>query len=196
MDIQPVTLEGRYTRLQPLTLDLLDGLWEAGTEADLWNYTTSKVHTRDQMRTYIEAALAEQARKASIPFATVDVQSGRVAGCTRFMNIEVAHKRVEIGSTWVTPAFQRTPVNTEAKYLMFRHAFEVWGMNRVELKTCSRNQKSRAAIARVGAKEEGILRRHIINADGYVRDSVYFGLIAEEWPAVKAMLEEKLARPW
>ena len=112
------------------------------------------------------------------------------------MSIEPKHKRVEIGSTFVTAARQRTPVNTEAKYLMFRHAFETWEVNRVELKTGSLNLKSRIAMARLGAKEEGTLRRHIINDDGFVRDTVYFSVIAEEWPEIKRELEEKLARPW
>jgi RimJ/RimL family protein N-acetyltransferase len=128
-----------------------------------------------------------------LAFATIDKASGRIAGSTRFRNIELPHRRVEIGFTFLARSFQRTHVNTEAKLLMLRHAFEVWGVNRVELLTDFLNDKSRAAIARIGAKQEGILRSHMVMRDGRIRDSVIFGITAGEWPEVRASLAQKLA---
>ena len=125
-------------------------------------------------------------------FATVERASGKTIGSTRFMNVDRANKRVEIGSTWIAPAWQRTAVNTEAKYLMVRHAFEVWGCIRVELKTDGLNQRSRNAILRIGAKEEGTLRRQLVTSTGRVRDTVYFSILDSEWPEAKARLESKL----
>ncbi len=144
------------------------------------------------MSAYIEAALADHDRGVSLPFATCLV-NGEVIGSTRYMNIDVPNRRLEIGSTWITPKWQRSAVNTEAKYLMLRHAFETLGCNRVELKTDALNEKSRAAILRIGAKQEGIFRKHVVCHDGRLRDSVYFSIITEEWPEVKAGLEAKLA---
>jgi RimJ/RimL family protein N-acetyltransferase len=138
--------------------------------------------------------LQEQERGESVVFTTVESGSGRVIGGTRFMNIDRSNRRVEIGSTWIAPAWQRTAVNTEAKYLMLRQAFEVWGCFRVELKTDALNEKSRNAILRLGAKEEGTLRRHVVTWTGRVRDSVYFSILDSEWPQVKAQLEEKLRK--
>jgi N-acetyltransferase len=127
-----------------------------------------------------------------VAFATVERASGKVIGSTRFMNIDRANRRVEIGSTWIIPAWQLTTVNTEAKFLMLRHAFEEWRCIRVELKTDALNQKSRKAILRIGAKEEGTLRKHVITWTGRARDSVYFSILDSEWPEVKARLEQKL----
>ncbi|HEY6293485.1 MAG TPA: GNAT family protein [Terriglobia bacterium] len=146
------------------------------------------------MRKFILTALEEQAAGRSLPFATVDKQSDLAAGSTRFMNIEPAHLRVEIGGTWIAPEWQRTAINSEAKYLMMRHAFETWGCNRVELKTDSLNEQSRRAIARIGAKEEGIFRNHMVTAGGRLRHSVYFSVIRKEWPQVKANLEAKMEK--
>jgi RimJ/RimL family protein N-acetyltransferase len=142
----------------------------------------------------VEKALDEQERGESVVFATVECSSGKVIGSTRFMNIDRANRRVEIGSTWIAPAWQRSAVNTEAKYLMLRHAFEIWKCMRVELKTDALNRKSRNAILRIGAKEEGTLRRHVITWTGRVRDSVYFSILDSEWPEVKLKLQGMLAR--
>jgi len=139
----------------------------------------------------VETAFAEQARGESVVFVTVERASGKVIGSTRFMNIDRANSRVEIGSTWIAPAWQRTAVNTEAKYLMLRHAFEVWRCIRVELKTDALNQKSRNAILRLGAREEGTFRKHLLTWTGRIRDTVYFSILDTEWPEVKARLEEK-----
>jgi RimJ/RimL family protein N-acetyltransferase len=137
--------------------------------------------------------LDEQERGLTVPFATFERKSGQIAGTTRFMNMDLANRKVEIGSTWVAPQWQRTAVNTEAKYLMLQHAFEVWNCLRVELKTDSMNQRSRQAILRLGAKEEGTLRKHMLTWNGRQRDSVYFSILDIEWPHVKARLEGKMA---
>jgi RimJ/RimL family protein N-acetyltransferase len=150
------------------------------------------MRSAEDFELWADKALVEQERGESVVFATVERSSGRLIGSTRFMNIDRANRRVEIGSTWIAPAWQRTAVNTEGKYLMIRHAFEEWGCIRVELKTDALNQKSRNAILRIGAKEEGTLRRHLMTWTGRVRDTVYFSILDSEWPEVKARLEERL----
>lgn len=189
MNLNPVTLEGRRVRLIPLSVGYRDALWRAGNDPDLWRLTSGRVESPEDMQHYIETALDEQKRGISLPFATVEKESSAIVGSTRFGNIVPEHKRVEIGWTWITLAWQRTWVNTEAKLLMLTHAFEVWGCNRVELKTSALNQRSRNAMLRLGLKEEGILRSHMINPDGTVRDTVYYSVIAEEWPQMKARLK-------
>jgi RimJ/RimL family protein N-acetyltransferase len=146
------------------------------------------------MAGYIQSALDAQAAGSALPFATVKVPSGQVIGSTRYLNIDRANRRVEIGSTWIAGPWRRTAVNTEAKYLMLRHAFETLGCVRVELKTDALNQRSRNAILRIGASEEGTLRQHMITWSGRLRDSVYFSILDSEWPRVKQDLEQKLAR--
>jgi RimJ/RimL family protein N-acetyltransferase len=148
--------------------------------------------TSEDFERLVEKALAEQEHGESVVFATVERRSERVIGSTRFMNIDRANRRVEIGSTWIAPEWQRTAVNTEAKHLMLRHAFEVWQCFRVELKTDALNQRSRNAILRIGAKEEGTLRKHVITWTGRVRDSVYFSILDAEWPEVRSGLERRL----
>ncbi len=192
MDLSPVTLTGRHVRLEPLSLDHLDALAQFGLDQDLWRLGISRIETKDHLRGYIETALAERAAGKSLPFATISLAAGTPVGSTRFGNIEPAHMRVEIGWTWIGRNWQRTAVNTEAKLLMLRHAFETWRCRRVELKTSSKNERSRAAILRIGAKEEGILRSHMLNPDGSWRDSVYFSILDDEWPAVRARLEARL----
>jgi RimJ/RimL family protein N-acetyltransferase len=196
MSVEPVVLEGRHIRLEPLLMAHVEPLCEAGLAADIWRWTVAVVRTREDMRAYVEEALTWQAEGHALPFATIDRSSGRAVGSTRYMNISASNRRVEIGATWIDPKWQRTFVNTEAKYLMLRHAFETLGCIRVELKTDVLNERSRAAILRLGAKQEGIFRKHLIMNDGRIRDSVYFSIIDDEWPAVKAALEEKLERPY
>ena len=149
--------------------------------------------TPEDFQRLVDKAFEEQERGESVVFATVERSSGRAIGSTRFMNIDRVNRRVEIGSTWIAPAWQRTPVNTEAKYLMLRHAFEAWGCMRVELKTDALNQKSRNAILRIGAKEEGTLRRHLLTWSGRVRDTVYFSILDNEWSEVKKRLEGRIS---
>jgi N-acetyltransferase len=195
MRVEPVTLEGGHVRLEPLSLERhADALVAIGLDADLWRWTIVKVETAADLRRYLATALSEQAAGRALPFATVERAGDRVVGCTRFMAIAVAHRRVEIGSTWIAKPWQRTVVNTEAKYLMLRHAFETWGCLRVELKTDTRNERSRRAMRRLGLVEEGTYRKHMVTERGEVRDTVYFSAVDDEWPAMKARLEGLLAR--
>ncbi|HUU13046.1 MAG TPA: GNAT family protein [Terriglobia bacterium] len=192
MLIEPVTLEGNFIRLEPLSLEHHAGLCEAGLDEELWRWTTQPVRTPDEMRAYIQTALDEQARGVALPFAAIEKASGRVIGSTRYGNIDRANRRVEIGWTWLGLRWQRTAANTEAKYLMLRQAFETWDCIRVEFKTDSLNEKSRAALLRIGAKEEGTFRNHMITSTGRLRHSAYYSIIDSEWPAVKTRLEEKV----
>jgi RimJ/RimL family protein N-acetyltransferase len=194
MKIQAVTLEGNYARLQPLALSHLDALCRVGLDPELWRWTPLIVRTPEEMRKYVETALEWQSRGTALPFATIDRATGKLVGSTRFANIEREHRRLEIGWTWVARAWQRTPINTEAKYLMLRHAFETLGCIRVEFKTDSLNRQSQVALERIGAREEGILRNHMMTYTGRVRHSVYYSIVDSEWPQVKASLEEKLSR--
>src|SRR5216683_2728175 len=166
MAVSPVMLEGVHVRLEPLAQAHLSALAEVG--------------------------LDEEERGTSLPFAIVEKATDRAIGSTRYGNIDRTHHRVEIGWTWVAREWQGTAINTEAKYLLLRHAFESLGCMRVELKTDSLNERSRAAILRIGAREEGIFRNHMITASGRIRHTVYFSIIDSEWPAVKARLETKL----
>jgi|SRR5690242_16046386 len=195
MDLIPVTLEGMHVRLEPLSPAHLDGLCAVGLDPELWRLTVSRVHDRAAMERYLAEALEEQRAGTALPFATVSRATGQVIGSTRFGNASRPHRRVEIGWTWLGRPFQRTAANTEAKLLMLRCAFETWGCIRVELKTSTLNLRSRAAILRLGAREEGVLRHHMINEDGSLRDSVFFSILAEEWPEVRRRLEAALERP-
>jgi RimJ/RimL family protein N-acetyltransferase len=188
MRLEPITLTGRFVRLEPLTLDHLPGLVAVGLEPELWRWIPTPVTTAEEMRAYVETALDERRRGASMPFAIVDVASGKVIGSTRYANIALEEGRLEIGWTWYTTAFQRTPANTEAKLLLLTHAFEALGLNRVEFKTDALNEKSRRALARIGAVEEGTFRRHRTTSSGRIRDTVYFSIIKEEWPDTRARL--------
>jgi N-acetyltransferase len=190
----PITLEGSVVRLEPIRAEHAELFWHAAKDAldDIFQWIPYRMNTREDFQLLLEKAFAEQDRGDSVVFATLERSTGRVIGSTRFMNIDRANRRVEIGSTWLAPAWQRSAVNTEAKYLMLRHAFEVWKCFRVELKTDALNQKSRNAILRIGAKEEGTLRRHVITWTGRGRDSVYFSILDSEWPEVKAKLEGRL----
>jgi RimJ/RimL family protein N-acetyltransferase len=192
--VSPVMLEGSAVRLEPLRLEHAELFWEVAKSdlEDIFRWIPYSMKTPEDFRRLIAKAFEEQQRGESVVFATVEQSSGRTIGSTRFMNVDRANRRVEIGSTWIAPAWQRTAVNTEAKYLMLRHAFEVWKCMRVELKTDALNQKSRNAILRIGAKEEGTLRRHLLTWTGRVRDTVYFSILDDEWPEVKARLEARI----
>lgn len=194
MNIEPITLAGEHVRMEPLTIEHLDDLCEVGFDESLWRWTPSGVTERNGMLAYIEYALADQERGAALPFVTIERASGKVVGSTRYCAIDAANLRAEIGWTWINPAWQRTFVNTEAKYLMLKHAFESWQCNRVELKTDQLNERSQNAILRLGAKQEGIFRQHIVCANGRLRDTVYFSIIKPEWPNVRSALEKRLER--
>jgi RimJ/RimL family protein N-acetyltransferase len=192
MIVAPVTLEGRNVRLEPLSQAHHAGLSAVGLEEELWRWIPTPVRTPEEMSAYIATALEEQARGVSLPFALIEKASGRVIGSTRYGNVDCTHHRVEIGWTWFAPAWQRTGANTEAKYLLLRHAFETLGCIRVELKTDSLNERSRAAILRIGAREEGTFRNHMITASGRIRHTVYFSILDSEWPFVKSRLQSML----
>ena len=192
MKVEPVVLEGAHVRLEPLSRAHLAGLYEVGLAEELWRWIPLPVQTPNDMAGYIDLALREQANGVSLPFVQIEKDSGRVIGSTRYMNIEKVHHRVEIGCTWIGREWQRTAVNTESKYLLLRHAFETLGCMRVELKTDALNEKSRAAILRIGAKEEGTFRNHMITSSGRIRQTVYFSIVDSEWPGVKSELERRL----
>jgi RimJ/RimL family protein N-acetyltransferase len=184
-------LAGKIVELEPLSLEHGPELSAIGLEPSLWEVGVERVTTAEEMNAYIARAIADAKTRA---FAVRHRATGRLAGATRYMNMELAHRRLEIGSTWYGLEYQRTGVNTECKYLLLTHAFEEMGLHRVELKTDRRNVRSQNAMRRIGAKEEGTLRRHMITWSGHVRDTVYFSVIREEWPEVKAHLERLMAR--
>jgi RimJ/RimL family protein N-acetyltransferase len=192
MVVAPIVLEGRRVRLEPLAKGHLAGLAAVGLDPELWRWIPTPVRTMEEMAGYIETALRDQEQGTSLPFALAEKSTGRLMGSSRYGNIDRTHRRVEIGWTWVAREWQRTAVNTEAKYLLLKHAFESLGCIWVELKTDSLNERSRAAILRIGAREEGIFRNHMITASGRIRHTVYFSIVASEWPGVKARLESML----
>jgi N-acetyltransferase len=189
-------LEGAHVRLEPLRIEHAALLWHIAQDHvfELFRWIPYKLESLADFQSFNARILDEQKRGLSVPFATFLRSSGELTGTTRYMNIEFSNRKVEIGSTWIAPRWQRTVVNTEAKYLMLRHAFEVWNCIRVELKTDALNQRSRNAILRLGAKEEGTLRKHMLTWSGRQRDSVYFSILDTEWPQVKAQLQAKLAQ--
>lgn len=194
MQIGPVTLEGTHVRLEPLSLAHHADLCAVGLDEDLVRLTQAYPRTPEGLRTYMQTALTWQANGTAVPFAVISKAAGRAIGSTRYANIDQANRRLEIGWTWYGRAFQRTAVNTETKYLLLQHAFETLGCIRVEFKTDVLNERSRRALLRIGATEEGTFRRHMILADGRVRDTVYFSIIDGDWPGVKAQLAAKLGR--
>lgn len=189
----PIQLAGHFVRLEPLSEAHVPGLAAIGIDEDIWRHMPyGDIRQEEDVRRWVHALLALADQGTDIPFAVVDLGSGRVAGATRYMEIRPAHRAVEIGGTWYGADFRRTAVNTECKYLLLRHAFEVMGCIRVQFKTDLRNERSQRAIERIGAVQEGILRNHMILPDGTVRHSVYYSVLESEWPAVKISLEEKL----
>jgi RimJ/RimL family protein N-acetyltransferase len=190
--LEKTILDGERVRLEPVAQHHLPSLADAIMDGELWKIPVTSVPHPSDLREFLRAAENAYEDGRELAFVTIDKTTGKVAGSTRFRNIELAHKRAEIGFTFLGASRQRTHINTEAKYLMLAHAFEVWGMNRVELLTDVLNTKSRNAIARIGAKQEGILRSHMVMRDGRIRDSVIFSVVRDEWPQVKAALAEKL----
>ena len=188
------TLTGRVVTLRPMQLTDVDGLVAAATPGELWNSWLTTIPRPEQARAYIETALIERDEGSAHPFVILENTSSQVVGTTRYGNIRRSHRCVEIGWTWLGQAWQRTGINTEAKYLLLQYAFETLGCVRVELKTDVLNERSRNAIERIGAKPEGILRQHMIMPNGRIRDTIYYSVIDREWPEVKARLEEKIAR--
>jgi RimJ/RimL family protein N-acetyltransferase len=191
--VLPVTLEGRRVRLEPLEARHLDDLRLVAFDDALWRWTIAGPQDVAGLRVWLDAALANAAAGSEVPFATVDLATGRAIGSSRFMSIAPEHRRLEIGWTWVGTVFQRTGANREAKLLQLTHAFETLGAERVEFKTHARNERSRTALLGIGATFEGVLRHHTIMPDGSNRDSAFYGIIAPEWPDVRARLEAMLA---
>jgi RimJ/RimL family protein N-acetyltransferase len=192
--LEPVVLEGSFVRLEPMTPEHHGSLSEIGLDPEIWRYTVSMIRTPEEMREYMDSALQLKEAGATLPFVTIERSSGRVVGSTRYGNYDPANRRVEIGWTWLAKPWQRTAINTEAKYLMLTHAFERLHCVRVELKTDVLNTPSRQAMLRIGAKEEGVLRKHTLMWSGRYRDSIYYSILDEEWPEVKGQLERMLVR--
>lgn len=193
MKVVPVTLEGAHVRLEPLSMTHRDALFAAAADGELWNSKVTFVPaSRETMARYIEEALSGQAQGRQLPFVIIWKATDLVVGTTRYRAIEPPHQRLEIGSTWLAASAQRTAVNTEAKFLLLSHAFERLDYRRVEFLTDVLNSQSRVAIARLGAREEGVLRYHMVMPDGRNRDSACYSIIQPEWPAVKAALEARL----
>jgi RimJ/RimL family protein N-acetyltransferase len=190
--VTPVVLEGRLVRLEPLSRSHLDGLTEVAFEPRIWQWTIARPVDRASLGEWIDAALATAAAGTELPFATIDRESGRPVGSTRFMSIVPEHRRLEIGWTWLGRDWQRSGANREAKLLQMTHAFEVLGANRVEFKTDSLNEPARGALLGIGSTFEGIFRNHMIMPEGRLRHSAWYSVVADEWPAVKARLESAI----
>lgn len=195
MDIHPLTLTGRFVRLEPLSEAHLPDLTLVGLDSRIWQFMVyTKVETAEHLRSWVLDILSRQQLGTDLPFAVIHLASGRAIGCTRYMDIRPNDRTLEIGGTWYGVAYQRTAVNTESKYLLLQHAFEILGCVRVQFKTDLRNLPSQRAIERLGAVKEGVLRNHMILPDGTLRHSVFYSIIDSEWPAVKLRLEQLLSR--
>ena len=193
MEVQPIILGGKVVRLEPLSESHVPDLTISGQDESIWQYMLyNTIHTEQQMRSWVLDLLDRQTKGTDLPFAVIHLESGRVIGATRYLNIRPQDRTLEIGGTWYAVEFQRTAVNTEYKYLLLKYAFERLECIRVQFKTDLRNERSQRALERIGAVKEGILRSHIITPDGFIRDSVFYSVLASEWPVVKARLEEKL----
>jgi N-acetyltransferase len=188
------TLEGRIVRLEPLTPEHADGLWEASRDTRTWTWLSiAQPETRAELDAWLDEALAAAERGADLPLVTLRHEDGRVLGSTRFLALRPEHRSVEIGWTWLHPDAWGTGANVEAKLLMLTHAFESWGCRRVELKTDALNERSRAAILALGATFEGVHRKHMLVRGGENRDSAWYAVTDDEWPAVRERLSRRLA---
>jgi RimJ/RimL family protein N-acetyltransferase len=192
--LEPVTLEGRIVRLEPLSLEHVSRLAEVGLDQEIWRWTLVRPQSEADLRDWAASTIAARNAGTELPFATIEVATGRPIGATRYLNIVMEHRRLEIGWTWVAPAWQRTGANREAKLLMLEHAFDRLGCRRVEFKTDSNNEKSRKALLGIGAKFEGIFRNHMLMPDGRTRHTAWYSVVDEEWPNVRAELEAMLSR--
>jgi len=192
--VEPVTLAGRIVRLEPLELEHVPRLAEVGLDPVIWQWTIARPTSEADLRDWAETTIRARDAGAELPFVTLEAATGRPIGSSRYLNIVLEHRRLEIGWTWVAPPWQRTGANREAKLLMLTHAFETLGCRRVEFKTDSLNTPSRTALLGIGATFEGIFRNHMVMPDGRMRHSAYYSVIEDEWPAVKAGLERSLAR--
>lgn len=195
LEVKPVTLHGKFVRLEPMTEAHIPALTEIGVGRDFWDFMVyGRMDTEEDMRGWVRDILSRAENGTDLPFVAIHLASGRVAGATRYLNIMPKDRGLEVGGTWYGLDFQRTPVNTECKYLLLKHAFETLGCIRVQLKTDLRNERSQKAIERIGAKKEGVLRNHMILPDGRIRNSVYYSILDTESHDVKIKLEEMLSR--
>lgn len=194
MRVEPIILEGTHIRLAPLSLSHHGELCEVGLDERLWRLTTIRLETAEDMFSYIQTALQGQAEGTTLPFVMIEKASEKIVGTSRYHSINQAHRRLEIGFTWVAVPWQRSSINTEAKYLMLKHAFEEYGCVRVEFKADASNEPSCRALLRIGARQEGVLRQYVISTHKGVRDLALFSIIDREWPEIKANLEKKLQR--
>ncbi len=192
MAFKDTTLHGQHVRLEPLQAAHLSGLAIAIQDGQLHRLMVTNVPHPDKLQTFFSHAQAEQQAGQALVFVSIDQHSNQVIGSSRFMHTDWNHQRTEIGFTFIAKSKQRTAINTEAKYLMLQHAFEKLGFNRVAFVTDYLNQASRKAILRLGAKQEGVLRNHMVMPDGRIRDSVTFSITANEWPGIKTFLLDKL----
>ena len=193
MEIKPVILQGSVVRLEPLSIAHVPQLAVAGKDEAIWQFMRyGQITTQPGMRRWVSELLRAQAQGTDLPFAVIHLESEVAIGATRYLEIRQAHRALEIGGTWYALDFQRTAVNTECKYLLLRHAFEELGCLRVQFKTDVRNERSQRALERIGAVKEGVLRKHMILPDGFIRDSVYYSILDSEWQQVKARLEAML----
>ena len=190
--IEPVVLDGRHVRLEPLSQHHIPALYRAARYPEIWTWMPWHIASEADAHALVERSLAWQEAGLALPFVQVWKPSGEVYGSSSYLAIDAPNRRLEIGATWLTPAFQRSAANTEAKLLLLAHAFDTLGCNRVEFKTDSMNTRSRAAILRLGAVEEGTFRAHMVRPDGTLRDSVYFSIVRDEWPAVHERLLQRL----
>jgi RimJ/RimL family protein N-acetyltransferase len=193
LKIHDAQLTGQKVQLVPMQIDHADALWEAGDDPQIWQWMGKRIGSHGEMLQFVREALANRDLGIEFPFVVVERASAQIIGGTRYMDIQLHNRNCEIGWTWYAPQFWRTRVNTECKYMLLRHGFEVLDFVRVQLKTDVHNTRSQAAIERLGAVREGILRHHRIQAGGYLRSSVYYSILAAEWPEVKKRLEEWLA---
>ena len=193
IDNHPIVLTGNIIQLEPLAIKHVPDLTIAGQDKSIWQYMLyGTIRTEIEMRGWVNDILDRQAQGTDLPFAVIFRETGHAIGATRFMDLRPRHRGVEIGGTWFAIAYQRTVVNTEAKYLMLRHAFEVWKCLRVQFKTDLRNERSQRALERIGAMREGVFRNHMVLRDGTIRHSVYYSILDSEWPVVKLGLEDRL----
>ena len=190
--IEPVTLTGTNVILEPLSFEHTNGMVSAVKDGVLWKLWFTTIPSPEKVEDYIQKALDMRENLGAMPFIILEKDSNKIIGCTRYFNVDEENKRLEIGYTWYSKKYQRTSTNTECKYLLLTHAFEKLDAIAVEFRTHWHNHKSRAAIARLGAKQDGVLRNHTKSADGVYRDTVVFSIINLEWPAVKQSLEFKL----
>lgn len=192
MEITPVVLVGDRVRIEPMKHYHVQELFDAGKNQDIWAYMPMKVQSIEDMKSLVNKALRAREQGSEFPFVIFDKDSEKIVGSTRFLNISVPNRNLEIGWTWLSPTVWRTRINTECKYLLLKHCFETLGAIRVQIKTDGRNVRSQQAIERLGAIKEGVLRNHVVMPDGYLRATVFYSVIDQEWLPVKGKLESML----